>query len=45
MSDDHKFTRRGPGIPACTCGEVFEWKYEFEDHVKAHDRHREDPTR
>lgn len=35
----HSPKRVGPGIPACTCGEVFEWDYERSDHI---DRHRRD---
>lgn len=31
-SMEHKYKTIGPGIPACTCGSTFEWRYEFEDH-------------
>lgn len=33
VREEHKLQTVGPGIPACSCGEVFEWKYEHEDHV------------
>ncbi len=33
VKEEHKLRTVGPGIPACSCGEVFEWKYEHEDHV------------
>lgn len=33
---EHLPTRRGPGIPACTCGAIFEWDYERSDHVDRH---------
>lgn len=32
MARKHELTSVGPGIPACTCGEVFEWKHEHERH-------------
>lgn len=32
MKVEHELTTVGPGIPACTCGEVFEWKYEHDSH-------------
>lgn len=30
---NHKPIRRGSGILACTCGEIFEWDYERADHM------------
>lgn len=32
LSVPHKYKTVGPGIPACICGQVFEWRYEFNEH-------------
>ncbi|MGO2411629.1 hypothetical protein ACTXM3_11875 [Glutamicibacter arilaitensis] len=35
---EHNYKTIGPGIPACTCGSTFEWRYEFEDHQRFYGR-------
>ncbi|RKS19675.1 hypothetical protein DFO58_2177 [Arthrobacter sp. AG1021] len=35
---EHKYKTIGPGIPACTCGSTFEWRYEFDDHQRYYER-------
>lgn len=34
----HEYKTVGPGIPACTCGEVFDWRHQFDDHQRANER-------
>lgn len=42
MTDtDHSPKRVGPGVPACACGEFFEWDHERADHINRHRRDEE----
>lgn len=35
---EHNYKTIGPGIPACSCGTDFEYRYEFDDHKRFYER-------